>query len=198
MLARLDTLLGLDGHPIDYLEPRSWVAFFARPNKEQEAADWMKRAMLFAYWPCYSDQVRTSNGRGIGRASRYQRFRALIPGYLFVAMREGSNADPFVLMRQIPGIVGYMRGPNGYPAKLGEEDILTIRNIEAGQNLPYDPSTAHKFKVGDKVRFADDLMGRWPPGKITRLAADGRISVEVGLLGQMVPVTVYPHQIEAM
>jgi transcription antitermination factor NusG len=198
MLARNDSLYGLDGSAIDFLAPRAWVAFVARSGKEQDSADWFKNARLFAYWPCYGDQVRHWRGRANGIGSRSLRMKALIPGYLFVAVRDGVVVDPFVVVRQVPGITGYMRGPEGYPAMLGEADIQTIRRIEAGQNLPFDPKGAHKFKTGDKVRFCDDLMRRWPYGKVARLAADGRISVDVALLGRVVPVTVYPHQIEAM
>lgn len=198
MLARIDALLGLDGSPIDFTAPRSWVALLTRPSKEQDAADWCKYAHLFAFWPCYSDQVRHGYRRAAGRASRSPRMRAVIPGYLFVAVKQGSMVSPFAVIGQAPGIIGYMRDPSGHPALLGEADIETIRRIEGGLNLPYDPKTSHKFKPGQKVRFCDDLMGRWPAGTVDRIAPDGRISVDVSLLGRIVPVTVYPHQIEEM
>lgn len=187
------TLFGADGHPLEFDVPRQWAALTARPSKEQAAADWLRSARMFAYWPCYGEQVRHSLGR-----SRHQRMRAIIPGYLFIAMRDGAQADPWMIVRQTPGITGYMRDATGYPALLGEEDIQVIRRIEAGHNLPYDPKTAHKFKVGDKVRFCGDLLGRWPAGVVSGLADNGRIKVDVPLLGRFVPIEALPHQIEAM
>jgi len=190
--------IGFDGAPIDFRTPRIWAALQARPSKEQDAADWLKRANLFAYWPCYVDQVRHSHARGHGHGWRYGRFRPVIPGYLFIAGREGSHADPSSVIRQTPGVIGYMRDASGHPAFLGNDDIEIIRHIEAGMNLPLDPKTAHKFRVGDKVRFCDDLLGRWPPGVVERLADNGRLSIGVAMLGRIVSVIAHPHQIEAM
>ena len=204
MLAKIEapqqhhSLFGLDGSPMDFRTPRSWLALQVRTGREQDAADWFKHARFFAYWPCYAKQINAGGPRHRGLSLRRVRYYALIPGYLFIAAREGSHADPAPVISQAPGVFGYVRDASGYPMTLAEADIAVIRQIENGENLPPNPKTAHRFKVRDKVRFCDDILGRWPPGIIERLADDGRISVGVAVLGRIVSVLAYPHQIEAM
>lgn len=198
MLARTNSgLLGFDGVAMDFSAPRVWVALQARASKEQDAADWLKASRLFAYWPCYARDIN-AGGRTNGYARRRVRYRALIPGYIFVAAVKGCNPDPSLVVNQTPGIIGYMRDPSGFPLTLGEEDIQRIRRIESDENTPPNPKTAHKFKSGQKVRFSDRLLGNWPPGVVERLADDGRISIGVPLLGRIVSMLVFPHQIETM
>jgi hypothetical protein len=63
-------------------------------------------------------------------------------------------------------------------------------------NTPTPGKALHNFKSGDKVRFRDDLLNRWPPGRIAGALQDGRISVEIEVMGRLVPFHVFPHQIE--
>jgi hypothetical protein len=46
------------------------------------------------------------------------------------------------------------------------------------------------------VRFVDDTLNRWPPGRVAGSINDGRISIEVEVMGRIVPFMVFPHQIE--
>jgi hypothetical protein len=71
-----------------------------------------------------------------------------------------------------------------------------IRSIEATMNTPKPRKSLHHFKTGDKVRFTDDLLNRWPPGRVAGSINDGRISVEVEVTGRIVPFQVFPHRIE--
>lgn len=199
MLARTNTgMIGFDGVPMDFRAPRVWVALQARTSKEQDAADWLKASRLFAYWPCYAKDSNAGGTKANGFARRRVRYNALIPGYIFVAAVQGCDPDPSLVINQTPGIIGYMRDPSGFPMTLGEDDIQKIRRIESDENKPPDPKTAHKFKTGQKVRFSDRLLGGWSPGHVERLADDGRISIGVPLLGRIVTMLVFPHQIEAM
>lgn len=191
-------LLGLDGLPMDFNTPRLWVAMRARPRREQDAADWLRQASMFAYWPCFLRQENAGRLLRNGFAQRRPRYSALIPGYLFIAARRGGMIDPSLIVSQTPGLVGFVRDASGYPMTLGERDIESIRHIEATANLPPRPEAAHKYKIGDKVRFVDDIYGRLPIGTVSRLDSDGQISVEVALLGRIVPISAFPHQIEAM
>jgi transcription antitermination factor NusG len=174
---------------------RKWRALTsARPQK---SADFLKEAGQFVFWPCFVDQVH-AGGHKKGQARvRRAVYRAVIPGLLFVAQHL-SAGDPVDFVHVAPGVTGFLRGSDGHAADLTEQDITIIRHIEAGLNLPYDPKTAHKFRPGDSVRFVDDIYSRWPPGTVRRLAEDGRIVVEVALLGRITPILVYPNQIEAM
>lgn len=186
-----------NGHnlSIGYRDQRVWHALYVRGLREQDAADWLKHQGIPVYWPNYTTHIGKAQIRH-GRRTRSPRFSSVIPGMLFSASVPG--ADPREVVQDTPGVFGYMRDGAGYPAKIDERDIETIRRIEAGLNLPPPTRAMHSFKISDKVRFIDDLLGRWPAGKIIKLAKDGGISVEVPLLGRAVPIWVVPHQIEAM
>jgi len=97
---------------------------------------------------------------------------------------------------RIVGALDVVRTYSGGPLRISDEDIRIIRSIEIGLNTPRPVKIVHDFKRGEKVSFIDDLIGRWPPGVIEKLAPDGRIGVEVDLMGRKVPITVLPHQIE--
>ena len=169
--------------------PRIWRAMLVYSTRERGAADWLKRDNVWAYWPNYANQVSAGKGR------RRQELCAVIPGYLFVAFHPESD-DPYGLVNKTPGIYGFLRESSGHALTIRDEDIEIIRKIEGGLNLPIDQKTAHRFKTGDKVRFCDDVYHRWPPGKVARLAERGQIVVEVQMLGRVVPISVFAHQIE--
>lgn len=179
--------------PMTVLSARKWYALLTFANKEQGAADWIRIRSpgTWIYWPNVSRPV--AHGRG----SRRVKFAAIIPGYLFMGAHI-DDGDPWPIVHDTPGIRSFVRNSTGHAATLTDKDIEIIRRIEGDENLPQNPKTVHRFKTGDKVQFSNDLYGRWPSGKIMRLADDGRIVVEVSLLGQMVPILVHPPQIEAM
>lgn len=184
-----------DDFRLDYGDPRVWYALFVRPGKEQDTADWLKHARLHAYWPCYTKQVNSGRKAPNGRYTSVARLYAVIPGYIFMAARP--HADPWPVVRQVPGITGYIRDAQGDAAALTDNDIEVIRRIEGSMNLPPAKNHAHQFKPGHKVRLKDGTLARWPNGRILSLAENGQISVEVNLLGRAVTIWVRPHQIEA-
>ncbi len=198
MLAKIETAMpqqkqSTDHQQMDFTTPRKWYALLTIANKEQAAADWIRIRSpgTWIYWP------NVSKLNPIGRGSRRLQLVSIIPGYLFMGDHIDAG-DPWPIVHDTPGIRSFVRNSTGHAASLTDDDIEIIRGIEGDQNLPQDPKTAHRHKTGDKVRFASDLYGRWPNGQVSRLAEDGRIVVEVSLLGRMVPVLVYPQQIEAM
>ena len=175
----------------DFHAPRKWLALTVLSNHAQATADILKLQREWVYWPCFS--VRVNAGRGQRRCV----FRSVLPGYLFIAVHP-DRGDPWPVVHATPWITGFIHGDGGHAVALAYSDINIIRMIEAGLNLPHDPKTAHRHKPGDKVRFVADIYSRWPPGVVRRLADDGRIVIETLLLGRIVPVLAYPHQIEAM
>ena len=188
----------LAGNPLPDLhsQPKKWRALLSFPGRERRAADFLKDFGQWVYWPNYGKHVSVAPRRPGARRERRLAFFPVIPGYLFLAERADAG-DPWGIVHATPGVHGFVRDSEGHAAALTDQDIEIIRHIEAGLNLPFDPKTVHRFKTGDKVRFIDDLYSRWPPGKVSRLAEDGRIVVEVAVLGRIVPILVYPHQIEA-
>ena len=173
-----------------------WLVLTARGGREFDAADWLRLRNVPVYWPNYYQNVTTSN-RANGHRRRANRLSAVMPGYLFLPL-DMVDSIPWLLINQTPSVIGFLRDGNGNAAFMLNMDIDIIRLIEAGLNTPPPKHLVHKFKTGDKVRFADDLRSRWPPGRIIRLAKSGRIGVETILLGRAVLIEVYPHQIECI
>ena len=165
----------------------------ARTNHELDAVDSFRRNCVSAYWPSY-EELAVSRERRNGFATRRWRRVGIIPGYIFAAI--DPDLDFTTLLHRVVGALDMVRTLSGDPLLIRDADIQIIRRIEIGLNTPLPQIALHNFKPGEKVRFVDDLVGRWPPGIITKLAREGRISVEVALMGRKVKITVLPHQIE--
>lgn len=165
-----------------------WYFVVTRMGRELDTVDSLRRNGIRAYWPSFKELL-PSRRQPDGILSRRWRRSGIIPGYVF------SSVCPDV--QQIVGAIDIARTYSGNPLLICEHDLDIIRRIEAGLNTPRDPGkSVHSFKCGQKVRFIDDVIGRWPPGRIVELARDGRISVEVELMGRKVPIWALPHQIE--
>ncbi|MGH6878782.1 MAG: transcription termination/antitermination protein NusG [Rhizomicrobium sp.] len=169
-----------------------WYMVVVRPNHEQQAADSFRRANVRAYWPNY-EHFQTVRDRG-NKPRRIMVLSGIMPGYVFSP--RSPMQDFGTLIERIVGVVKIVRTFSGDPLLLKESDIHTIRRIEAGLNTPSPAKSIHNFKTGEKVRFIDDLLGRWPPGRISKVARNGRISAEVELMGRKVTAIILPHQIE--
>ena len=165
--------------------PQQWCMLLVEPGKEQDARDSFHRYGVRAYWPNYYSFFRPT------LPLRERRRRSVIPGYLFVP------APPiWDIVERIPGVLNAVLNYSGDPATLKDADIDVIRSIEAGMNTPIPGRTLHNFKGGDKVGFIDDNTQRWPPGRFRGSSNDGRITVEIGVMGRLVPFVVFPHQIK--
>lgn len=196
MLAKIS-----DAIAATYAAPKQterWFALVARPQKEQDAADWLRRERIPAYWPNYP-WLASMTSKTNGRLRRRMRLLAVIPGYLFIEDQpDKPEFDLHTIVKHTPGLSGFVRDHQGEWATLKNDHIEVIRQIEGRLNLPPPIKAMHTFKMGQKVHFKDDVIGCFPPGKIGRLLPDGRIIVDTHALGRVVPVTVFPHQIEAM
>lgn len=198
-LAR-DALAGMTGavaaEPVPARElPDSFVVM-ARLNRELDTVDSLRRNNVAAYWPSYS-LLRPSRSRAGGFQGQRWKRAGIIPGYVFTPL--DPHLDFEQLLRRIVGAIDIVRTFSGNAWLIPDRYIRDLRKIEIGLNTPLPAAvTAHTFKIGQKVRFTDALVGDWPPGTIITLAPEGRISVEVDLMGRKVPVTVLPHQIERM
>jgi transcription antitermination factor NusG len=161
-----------------------------RSSRERDAVDSYRRNQIPTYWPSYEMLVPTRQKIN-GHPVCVRRRIGIIPGYVFPEVRPGALG-----LDNIVAAIDYIRTFDGSPLLIRDADIQIIRRIEAGLNTPKPGGTDHAFKVGEKVRFSDDLDSRWPPGKIIKLAKEGRIIVEVDAMGRKLPITVFPHQIE--
>jgi transcription antitermination factor NusG len=173
--------------------PAEWSMIAVRTGKEPECCDRFRRSGVRCFWPNYYVFEYPSLSR---RLRRSQRVRAIIPGYLFIPLPHGNAFHHVVEANE--GLLNTVRNYSGDVLVLKAADIEVIRNIETHMNTPKPKASLHNFKTGQKVRLTDDLLGRWPPGRVGRLADDGRIVVEVEVMGRTVPFMVLPHQIERL
>ena len=178
--------------PIGECEKRSWYMVIARPGHEAIAADGFRRYGVRAYCPNYERLAATGVIRGGRHVPRKLRL-PLIAGHFFSPATEAAIED---VIERVTGAINYARTFSGNPLLLSEVDIAIIRGIERNENTPKPKPSPHSFAIGHKVSFSDDLSGRWPPGKVIKLANGGRITVEVQLMGRAIPISVFPHQIE--
>jgi transcription antitermination factor NusG len=178
--------LGL-GEPIT-----QWCMVLVRPSEAENARDAMRRMGVGVYWPNYPRFGTTQNRRTGIRKTRLQ-LSAVVPGVLF----SPAKFTP-VFWQAIdlaPGVFNVAQKHDGGPIILDDVDIVIIHKIEQGLNEPPPPMKyTHNFKTGEKVKFVDHDLTRWA-GKVARILKDGRLSVEVPLMGRMTTVIVYPHQI---
>jgi transcription antitermination factor NusG len=165
-----------------------------RMNRELDAVDSFRRNNVQSYWPNYEELMPARRVYGVRPVRRIRRV-GILPGYVFSAV--DPNRDFTNLLDRIVAAYDVVRNASGCPLRIADADVQIIRRIEIGLNTPHEQAK-HDLKVGEKVRFVDDLIGRWPPGKVAKLAREGRISVEVELMGRKVYITALPHQIERM
>jgi transcription antitermination factor NusG len=182
----VDPVVRVEGGPDRYL-------VMVRMNRELDAVDSLRRHQFRAYWPSFEELMPTRKVYG-GRTGRRLRRVGILPGYVFSAI---DGRDFIALIDRLVGVIDVARSFSGEPLLIRDDDIRIIRRIEVGLNTPSATASGqHRFKVGERVRFVDDLIGRWPPGRIRKLAREGRIGVEVELMGRKLDIIVLPHQIE--
>lgn len=171
-----------------------WYMVIVRQNYQLDAVDGLRRAGQRAYWPSYERSIASKRMIAGRQTSRIVRF-GILP---YVLSPRCPDLDFTSLTERVVSILDIVRTYSGNPLFLRQTDLDTIRRIDLGMNTPRPEARPHNFKIGDKVRFTDDLMHQWPPGVIIKVAREGRISVEVSLMGRKVPIMVFPHQIERM
>nr|WP_283807510.1 transcription termination/antitermination NusG family protein [Bradyrhizobium retamae] len=165
-----------------------------RMNREMDAVDSFRRYHVRSYWPNYEELLPVRQVPGVRPVRRIRRV-GILPGYVFAEVDPCRDFTD--LLDRIIGAFDVVRTASGVPLLITDDDVQIIRKIEIGLNTPKEAATGHgEYKIGHKVRFVDDLLGRWPAGRIVKLAREGRISVQLELMGRKVSITVLPHQIE--
>jgi len=178
--------------PMPACSPDSYFVV-ARMNHEHGTVDSLRRNGVGAYFPSFEQLVPVKDNM-TGQLSRRVKRVGILPGYVFAT--PPLHIDFEMLLRHIVGAFDIARTFSGKPLFIGEDDLQIIRRIEIGLNTPSQVKVGHKLKIGNRVRFGDDLVGRWPPGRVEKLAPDGRIGVEVELMGRKVLIWALSSQIE--
>lgn len=169
----------------------SWLVLLAEPNREIKSAQWLSRRNLWTYAPNYPRMIRTR-----GKAHRH-RLYSCIPGYLFIPTVVLDTGHGWDYLHQAPGVRGWIKDCHGAPATISKAHVEVIREIEAKLNLPPEAKGV-MFKMGEWVRvIKDDIFWQWT-GPIVEIAREGRIGVEVNLLGRATVVYASASQIERM
>lgn len=172
-------------------EPEEWCMIAMRPGKEPEFCDSFRRYGVRCFWPNYYRFDRQYARRQGRKGSLYG---AIIPGYLFTPLPHTVAFHRVIESHE--GSMHAVKTFSGNVLALKNAAIEVIRKIEATMNTPKPKASLHNFKLGQKVRFSDDTLSHWPPGIVGRLVDDGRIVVEVEVMGRLVPFQVMAHQIE--
>lgn len=173
-------------------ETSKWYMMIVRSNYHLDAVDGLRRQGLRAYWPSYERAV-ASRRMVMGRQTRRSVRFGILP---YVLTERDGATDVNRAIERIAAVMDIVRTYSGNALMLRARDVDVIRRIDVGMNTPKPEPTLHNFKMGQKVRFCDDLSSTWPLGVITKIAREGRINVEVNMMGRKVPITVFPHQIE--
>lgn len=188
--------LGLTSQPEPEASPEAspeMCLILVQSPQEQAARDSLRRRGVGIWWPNYP---RFETKKDMQTGKRYQRTVrvGVLPGVILSPANIGRQF--FDAIDFAPGVMGVAQKPNGQWLLLSDIDIVLIHKIEHGLNRPAPAKTVHSFKMGDKVRFTDDVYRRFPLGIVTRCHRDGHIDVEVNMMGRKQPITVLPDQIE--
>jgi hypothetical protein len=168
-----------------------WLVMLTQPGRERKAAERLERVHAVIYLPQFSKQMKC---RGRMHANR---LFAVVPGMLFAPSEilEIERRDETL---EWAGVRDFIRDGYGHPALATKADIERIRIMEALLNLPPEAKGV-LFKLGQRVRFTNDLWQGWGAGRIFEIASETRIGVEVEkLFGRPAKIYVAASEIEAM
>lgn len=189
-----DALQGITGKSLPLREPSAeHYLVIVRAGHELDAVDSFRRHGVEAYYPTYEQLVVTRQRRGVHPVRRMRRV-GLIPGYVFC--RVDARRDFCGLLSVIIGAIDVVRTMSGTALLVGNADLEIIRQIAIDRGIDGAAKPTRAYKIGQRVRMVDDVLRRWPAGKVAGLARDGRISVDIELMGRRVTISVQPHQIE--
>lgn len=187
-------LHGITGKGVPSTEPRAeHYLVIVRSGHELDAVDSFRRHGVEAYYPTYEQLVVTRQRRGVHPVRRLRRV-GLIPGYVFC--RVDAQRDFCGLLSVIIGAIDVVRTASGVALLIGDADLSIIRKIAIDRGVAACGKQGARYKLGQRVRMIDDVLRRWPAGKVAGIARDGRISVDVELMGRRVTISVQPSQIE--
>lgn len=170
-----------------------WYILLVEPNGEGRSATRLRRFKMPTYWPSYSSLVVHRRGK------RRLKQLAMIPGYLFLPVSPFRDDGWDIIHKQVDSIRGFLRDGYRMPAVLGANEMQDLMCAEARLNSPIpDAIQAHKFKVGDRVRYVGNVYWQWE-GLIAALAKDGKAAIDgIPMLGSPTRIWVRASEIEAV
>lgn len=182
MLAKLENtemrMLVVEWSTPSLIEEPPLLVLLTEPQRESMAFGHLKRRKLDPYLPAEPFMVRY----GVCRLTRVQ-YRPIFRGYVFADQRA-ANED----LHTLPGLRSQPflhEAGNGHLALLNARDVRRLRTIE--QDLREEAVKGgpepHCFKVGDKVKFVDNMFDDDQEFQVIGVDSNGRIRVKMRLFG---------------
>lgn len=109
-----------------------------------------------------------------------EKIEPLFPRYDFV--RFDPLTDPWHDIFRMVGVYG-MHCANNLPVPMPEILIAGLKAREVNGAIPEDTSVMDAFSIGETVRVSKPGLFKGLTGPLTRLDADGRIRLLLGLFG---------------
>lgn len=177
----------------DYSGYPVWHALLVEPNREEKSAEWLERVHVHVYLPMFS-KVVARRGQKSGR-----RQSAVVGGMLFVP-QEIVDIKRREEVFDYAHVYGFLSCTGGAPARLDKTFIEEMRSIEAKLNMPPPEKPIITLKLGDPVRFKNELYAEyWGTGTVVDVANAHRIGVRVNGLFRRATKAYFPaSEIEAM
>ncbi len=189
----LEEMLGQASTAPAPMPTTDWCMVLVRPGYEQDCRDSLRRRGVGAWWPNFSKEIgfkdRQTGKRGVRRA-----LIPVLPGVLLCPARLSEAFWHAIDMA--PGAINVARKFNTEVILLSDLDIVLIHKIEQGLNISDPPKSAHSYVVGDKVRFVDDELRRFGSGQVIECHRDGRLRVDINMLGRVTPWIIAAWQVE--
>lgn len=188
----------LFGRPVSVVSPdpvSHWCMILVRPGYEQECRDSLRRRGVGAWWPNFAREIgykdRQTGKRGVRRI-----MLPVLPGVL---LSPAQLTETFwQALDCAPGALNVARRFNAEVILLNDLDVVLIHKIEQGLNISAPPRSEHSYTVGDRVRFIADELRRFGSGEVIECHRDGRLRVDVNMLGRITPWIVASWQIESV
>lgn len=118
--------------------------------------------------------------------------RMFFPGYVLVEME--MTEEMWHLIRQVPGVLGFVGGTNDKPTPLTEKEVSSIlQRVQEGVSKP-KPKTL--FAVGEVVRIINGPFADFD-GVVEDINYDkSRLRVSVSIFGRPTPVELEFGQVQ--
>lgn len=170
-----------------------WCIVLVRPGYEQDCRDRLRHCGVGAWWPNYPKEVGTKDRR-TGKRFKRATLLSVLPGVILCPAK--LNSLFWQALDLAPGAQNIARKASGDVMLLSDLDIAMIHKIEEGLNKGEKPKIDHSYVVGDKVRFVDDELRRFPAAEVVGCSKDGLLQLEVNMFGRATPWTVASWQVE--
>jgi hypothetical protein len=177
----------------NYDDYPTWLALLVEPNRENLAAERLKKSKIVHYLPRFQQRV-------LRRGHAHQHVaRAVIPGMLFapVPMYDALKAPGLFKFAHLRS---FLAGTAGSLAHLRLRDIETVRTIEQKlQEPPPRPNGQCSFRVDQPIKFVNNLYADFGEGVVIEVANDRRIRIRVKqLFGCEREIWIAASEIEAL